>query len=95
MIFDGVGEGGIELEIWAVPAREFGSFVALIPAPLGIGTLTLDDGTQVKGFACEAHAAAGAKTSPISEAGGLIWLAGSRHPGRRSRSGLISDRDPG
>jgi allophanate hydrolase len=34
----------------------FGSFVALIPAPLGIGTLTLADGSTVKGFLCESHA---------------------------------------
>ena len=31
----------------------FGSFVALIPAPLGIGSVTLDDGSTVKGFICE------------------------------------------
>ena len=29
------------------------SFVGLIPAPLGIGTVTLDDATTVKGFICE------------------------------------------
>jgi hypothetical protein len=34
-----VNEGGaaIDMEIWELPAREFGSFVAGIPAPLGIG----------------------------------------------------------
>ena len=75
LIFDGVGEGGIELEIWAVPVREFGSFVALIPAPLGIGTLMLDDGTHVKGFTCEAHAAEGAED--ITHFGGWrAFLAG-------------------
>ena len=31
-------------------------FVAGIPAPLGIGTLALADGTSVKGFLCEALA---------------------------------------
>ena len=31
----------IEVEVWELPAREFGSFVAGIPAPLGIGTITL------------------------------------------------------
>jgi allophanate hydrolase len=25
-----------------------------VPAPLGIGTVDIDDGTQVKGFICEA-----------------------------------------
>lgn len=43
----------IALEIWEMPLAQYGSFVALIPAPLGIGTLTLADGTQVQGFLCE------------------------------------------
>jgi allophanate hydrolase len=58
-----VGKGGaaIELEVWELPAREFGSFVAGIPAPLGIGTIELADGTSVQGFVCEGYAAQGAK----------------------------------
>jgi allophanate hydrolase len=52
--------GAIELEIWELPASEFGSFVAGIPAPLGIGTVLLEDGTQVQGFVCESYAADGA-----------------------------------
>ena len=53
------GEGGaaIQVELWDVPASAFGSFVALIPAPLGIGTLQLADGREVKGFICEGWAA--------------------------------------
>jgi len=51
------GQGAqIALEIWEMPAAHYGSFVALIPAPLGIGTLLLADGTQVQGFVCEAQA---------------------------------------
>jgi hypothetical protein len=34
----------------------FGSFVAAIPPPLGIGTLTLADGRAVKRFLCETYA---------------------------------------
>jgi allophanate hydrolase len=49
----------IELEVWRMPARAFGEFVAAIPAPLGIGTLVLEDGEHVKGFLCEAHALRG------------------------------------
>jgi allophanate hydrolase len=45
--------GGIEVEVWEMPVTHYGSFVALIPSPLGIGTLTLADGTQVQGFLCE------------------------------------------
>ena len=51
----------IEVEVWDVPATAFGSFVEGIPAPLGIGTVKLEDGAQVKGFLCEAYAAQGAR----------------------------------
>jgi allophanate hydrolase len=53
--------GAIEVEVWEVPASAFGGFVDGIPAPLGIGTLTLENGRQVKGFLCEAHATRGAR----------------------------------
>jgi allophanate hydrolase len=53
------GGAKIEVEVWEMPLRHFGSFVALIPAPLGIGTVELDDGTSVKGFLCEASALEG------------------------------------
>ena len=45
----------IEVEVWEVPVATFGSFVAGIPGPLGIGSLELEDGEYVKGFICEAH----------------------------------------
>jgi allophanate hydrolase len=51
---------GIEVEVWGIPARHFGSFVALIPPPLGIGSLKLDDGTSACGFICEPAGLAGA-----------------------------------
>ncbi|MDX2307177.1 MAG: allophanate hydrolase [Hyphomicrobium sp.] len=60
LVFDGKGEGLIEVEIWEMDQAAFGSFVALIPAPLGIGTLRLEDGSSVKGFICESHATEGA-----------------------------------
>jgi allophanate hydrolase len=49
------GEKGnqYELEIWAVPMENVGKFIAQIPQPLGIGTLDLEDSSQVKGFICE------------------------------------------
>ena len=50
------GGGAIEVEVWSMPARHFGSFVAQIPAPLGIGKLELADGTWVPGFICETYA---------------------------------------
>jgi len=47
---------GLEVEVWALPAAAFGHFVADIPAPLGVGKVSLDDGTSVSGFLCEAFA---------------------------------------
>ena len=44
----------IALEIWEMPLAHYGSFVALIGAPLGIGSLRLADGSMVQGFVCEA-----------------------------------------
>ena len=55
------GGAAIEVEIWELPAREFGSFVAGILAPLGIGTIRLADGSTVQGFVSEAVAVAGAE----------------------------------
>jgi allophanate hydrolase len=54
----------------------FGSFVALIPAPLGIGTLTLTDGRTVKGFLFEAHAARDAEDI-TAFSGWRAWLGRS------------------
>lgn len=53
-----VEHGGceIEVEVWRVPSREFGAFVAEIAAPLGIGKIELADGTWCTGFICEAYA---------------------------------------
>ncbi|MEP3639942.1 MAG: allophanate hydrolase [Paracoccaceae bacterium] len=56
------GQGAaIALELWDMPLRAFGSFMKTIPAPLGIGTLTLSNGTTAHGFLCEAIAASGAE----------------------------------
>jgi allophanate hydrolase len=51
---------GIEVEVWAVPEDGFGSFVANIPPPLGIGSVLLDNGETVSCFICEPYAIAGA-----------------------------------
>jgi allophanate hydrolase len=61
----------VEVEVWEMPARRFGSFVAEIPAPLGIGTLELEDGAKVKGFLCEPYAVQGKED--ITKHGG--WRA--------------------
>lgn len=61
----------IKVEIWALPEAAFGRFVAAIPAPLGIGKLTLADGSAISGFLCEPHAITAAKD--ITDFGG--WRA--------------------
>ncbi len=68
-----VGEGGhaIAVEVYELDAAAFGSFVAEVPAPLAIGTVTLADGTAVPGFVAEPRALEGARD--ISALGG--WRA--------------------
>ena len=68
-----VGKVGkaIDVEIWSLPLSEYGSFVAGIPSPLGIGTLQLADGSSVQGFLCESEGLGLAED--ISEFGG--WRA--------------------
>jgi allophanate hydrolase len=71
-----VHEGGaaIACEVWEMPASKFGSFVAGIAGPLGIGKLELADGSVVNGFICECLGVTDAKD--ITEFGGWrAWLA--------------------
>lgn len=61
----------IALEVYELGLAEFGSFVAEVPPPLAIGTVTLADGTSVKGFVAEPRALTGAED--ITHLGG--WRA--------------------
>lgn len=45
-----------EVEIWKLPSAAFGKLLTMIPAPLGLGTLELEDGTATIGFLCEEYA---------------------------------------
>ena len=69
--------GAIEVEVWDLPTAAFGSFVAQIPPPLGIGSVRLADGREVKGFLCEAVAARNAR-DVTSYGGWRAYLAASR-----------------
>jgi allophanate hydrolase len=68
-----VADGGaaIDLEVWSLPPLAYGNFVETIPAPLGIGTIELADGSTVQGFVCESYATATARD--ITQFGG--WRA--------------------
>jgi len=54
-----------------VPQAQVGSFLALVAAPLGLGSIELQDGRRVHGFLCEGHALSGA--TDITVCGG--WRA--------------------
>lgn len=61
----------IAVEVYELDVAAFGSFVVEVPAPLAIGTVTLSDGTNVKGFVAEPRATTGAED--ITDLGG--WRA--------------------
>ncbi|MEL0253769.1 MAG: amidase family protein, partial [Novosphingobium sp.] len=61
----------IAVEVYELGVAEFGSFVVEVPPPLAIGTVTLADGSSVKGFVSEPRALAGAED--ITHLGG--WRA--------------------
>jgi allophanate hydrolase len=69
-VADGTG-APVLTEVWALPADGFGRFIQGIPAPLGIGTVRLADGTTPKGFLVEPEGLHGAED--ISRFGG--WRA--------------------
>ena len=74
MVIDKSSEQSIEIEIWELPMAEFGSFVAAIPAPLGIGKVQTSDGRMLPGFICEASGLDGAED--VTKFGGWRkWLA--------------------
>lgn len=55
MVRDELQGAAIEVEVWQMPMEHYGSFVNGIPAPLGIGTVELSDGTITQGFVCEPY----------------------------------------
>ena len=63
--------GAIAVEVYELGIAEFGSFVVEVPAPLAIGTVTLADGSSVKGFVAEPRALTDAED--ITSLGG--WRA--------------------
>ncbi len=65
------GGHAIDLEVWDMPLEAVGSFLALIPPPLGLGSVELADGRWVHGFICESHAVA--QAADVSSFGG--WRA--------------------
>ncbi len=60
LVHAGADGGPVELEVYELDVGAFGSFVAEVPAPLAIGTVSLEDGTSVHGFVAEPRALTGA-----------------------------------
>ena len=75
LVCDANGES-IELETWSIQRERLGEFIAGIPHPLGIGTITLATGEKVKGFICEAIGMQGA--IDVTDYGGWRNYLGSR-----------------
>ena len=76
MLRDDTGQA-IEVEVWRLPIETLGSFLAGIPAPLGLGQVELADGSWKCGFICTAGALKeGGEAEDITEFGGWRgWLA--------------------
>lgn len=74
--------GGVPIacEVWELEAAALASFIAAIPAPLGVGQVELVDGSSETGFICEPIALAGARD--ISDWGGWrAWVEAGRPGG--------------
>jgi allophanate hydrolase len=74
------GQGAsIELEVYELPQDSLGSFLGLIPPPLGLGSVELADGSWVKGFICEPAGLVGAQD--VSHLGGWrAYIASLKRP---------------
>lgn len=67
-----VSENGskIIVEVYSVPIDKFGQFIAMVPEPLGIGSVELEDGEWVKSFICEEFGYSQKGTVDITSFGG-------------------------
>jgi allophanate hydrolase len=74
LVRDDTTGAAIDVEVYELSAAAFGSFVAEVPPPLAIGTVTLADGSSVKGFVAEPRATAGA-TEITAWGSWRAWLA--------------------
>jgi allophanate hydrolase len=78
LVHCGPGGSAIELEVYELGTAAFGSFVAEVPAPLAIGSVTLQDGSIVRGFVAEPRALDGA--TDITAYGGWRAFLAQRSP---------------
>lgn len=60
----------IQLEVYSIPLENFGDFIAMVPEPLGIGSVELENGEWVKSFICEEIGYSQKGTEDITSFGG-------------------------
>jgi allophanate hydrolase len=70
------GGSAIQVEVYDLPIKNVGVFLAGIASPLGLGTVRLESGEEVHGFLCEPFATAGAPD--VSAYGGWRTYLASR-----------------
>lgn len=59
VIFDPEGSS-LQVDVWDLTPAALGTFLTMVPAPLALGTVTLEDGRELTGFVCEPRAMDGA-----------------------------------
>jgi allophanate hydrolase len=61
LVRDTTGGQPIKVEVWSLPIQHLGSFIRLIPHPLGLGRVELADGSWQTSFICEPCGLEGAR----------------------------------
>lgn len=77
----------IEIEIYAVPTERFGDFIAMVPEPLGIGSVETEDGEWVKSFICEEFGYKQKGTTDITEFGGWRYYIAAKESEKAEKMG--------
>jgi len=71
LVHVGAGVGrAIAVEMWEMDSAHVGSFLALVGAPLALGTVELADGSSERGFVCEPRGVTGTSALDITHHGG-------------------------
>ena len=80
LVRDDANGSAIEVEVWRLPQRWIGSFLAGIPSPLGLGQVELANGGWKTGFICAAGGLheAGQARDITAYGGWRQWLARER-----------------
>lgn len=76
---------GIAVEVWQLPHQAVGALLDTVPAPLGLGSVELDDGSRVTGFLAEEHGVRDAVD--VTAAGG--WRAAVVAAGDAATSAVV------